>query len=490
MQPTPTSPAVETDILIVGAGPVGLFLANECARRGIRFRIVEQHPGQSTHSKALAIFPRTLEVFDMAGVVAPFLDAANRVTSVMVTSHARDLANLQFDPPETPYPFVAMVPQNVTESLLVQKLENKGAHVEYETSFVSARQHDDAVTVSVQQKQGPASLRASFVIGCDGAHSKVRETLNIPLEGGDYRDEFMLADIETNAFRPPSELHLYPHEAGPLALFPMSATRWRMVATIQHPEGDAPDLPLVQKLLQERVPAGIEAHELHWSSYFHIHHRHAARLRDRRIFIAGDAAHVHSPFGGQGMNTGLQDVWNLIWKLDLSLRGHGNETLLDSYVDERLPVIRSVIEITDRMTRAMSTSSRVAQFVRDAVIPAVSHLEIFQHAFVERLSGLRIAYPHSPIIDGPGARFFDATRRGGDGIRDRFLLMIGSDAAPPALNDAKRLCDAHPALLDLHKSDGPGVQLIRPDGYVAFSAAKTETRAIATIQSLLEKQTR
>ena len=144
--------AIETGILIVGAGPVGLFLANECARRGLSFRIIEEHSSQSEHSKALAIFPRTMEIFDMAGVVAPFLVTANRVTSVAVMTHERTLANMHFIPEESPYPFVAMVPQDVTEKLLLEELRRRGGDVEYETTFVSGTEQDDAVKVTLERK--------------------------------------------------------------------------------------------------------------------------------------------------------------------------------------------------------------------------------------------------------------------------------------------------------------------------------------------------
>lgn len=489
MKPTPPFNANDTDVLIAGAGPVGLFLANECARRGLRFRIIEEQPGQSAHSKALAIFPRTLEVFDMAGLVAPFLEHANRVTSVAINSRERCLAQIPFEPPETPYSFVAMVPQNITESLLVEELRKKGGHVEYETSFVSAQQQDDGVTVSLQQKNAPATLHASFVIGCDGAHSKVRQGLNVPLEGGDYRPDFMLADIETNEFRPASEMLLCPNQLGPVALFPMSATRWRMIVALEQPEGDAPTLSLVQKLLDERAPAGILARTLHWSSYFRIHHRHAARLRDQRIFIAGDAAHIHSPFGGQGMNTGLHDVWNLVWKLDLFLRGHGNQLILDSYAAERLPVIEHVIENTDRMTKALGSSSRIAQFVRDAIIPPLAHIEAFQHAMVQQLSGLGIAYPHSPVVHGSGTRFFDESLRGGQGIRSRFLLLAASGTPTATSDEVSRLCASFPEVVECRPAQIPGIKLVRPDGYLAFSADTLNSQALQTIQVVLKKQT-
>lgn len=369
-----TNTTIDTDVLIVGAGPVGLFLANECARRGLSFRIIEEHSSQSEHSKALAIFPRTLEIFDMAGVVGPFLEAANRVTSVAVMTHERTLAHMRFAPEESPYSFVAMVPQDVTEKLLLAELRRKGGEVEYETKFVSAEQQEDCVGVTLDHNGKPINLSASFVVGCDGAHSAVRHQLKLPFEGAEYKGSFLLADIETNATFPADEMQLCPSELGPVAIFPMSATRRRVVATIENSEGEAPSLDLVRNVLAQRAPSGIEARALHWSSHFRIHHRLAARLREDRIFIAGDAAHIHSPFGGQGMNTGLHDVWNLVWKVDLFLHGYGNEQLLDSYGAERLPAIRNVIETTDLLTKAMGTPNKLAQALRDTVIPTVSRL--------------------------------------------------------------------------------------------------------------------
>jgi 2-polyprenyl-6-methoxyphenol hydroxylase-like FAD-dependent oxidoreductase len=478
----------DLDVLVVGAGPVGLFLANECARRGLRFRLVEARSTQSEHSKALAIFPRTLEIFDMAGVVSPFVEAANRVTSVAVIAHGRRLAHMRFAPEESPYQFIAMVPQDVTERLLADQLKRKGGVIEYDTSFVSALQHDDHVSVVLDRRGQRLELGARFVVGCDGAHSAVRHQLNLPFEGMAYDASFLLADVETNEALPANELTLCPSEFGPAAIFPMSATRRRIVATIDKAEGDSPSLDLVQQILRQRAPAEIEARALYWSSYFRIHHRHVARLHVGRIFVAGDAAHIHSPFGGQGMNTGVHDVWNLAWKLDLVLRGHGSGEVLESYSAERLPVIKQVIETTHFLTRVMGTPNKLAQALRDTVIPMVSRLAPFQHAFVQRLSELGIAYRGSPIVEGAGKRYFDDSMRGGDGIRSRFLLFCDDHADPGIKDAATKLVDSFPEIVELRMRPRHEVALVRPDGYLAYSSHGHDgMAALDSIRSLLER---
>jgi 2-polyprenyl-6-methoxyphenol hydroxylase-like FAD-dependent oxidoreductase len=478
--------AVDTDVLIVGAGPVGLFLANECARRGLRWKLIEECSSQSVHSKALAIFARTLEIFDMAGLAAPFLETANRVTAVAVITHGRTLANMRFAPEESPYSFIAMVPQNVTEDLLLKSLRNRGGNVEYGTQFISASEQDGYVNATLDRNGIRSSVTAFFIVGCDGAHSTVRHGLGLTLEGAEYHDSFMLADIETNDALPSDELQLCPSELGPVAIFPMSGDRRRIVATIDQPQGEAPSLELVRKILAERAPAGIEARTLRWSSYFRIHHRQVSRLRKGRLFLAGDAAHIHSPFGAQGMNTGLHDAWNLVWKLDLFLGGHGSETLLDSYDAERLPVIKGVIHTTDTLTKVMGTPNRFVQHLRDAFIPMVSRLAPFQHAFVQKLSELDIGYRGSPIVEGPGARYFDGSIRGGNGIGSRFLVLLNEDTA--STDAAKKLFESFRGVLERRISVRPGMTLVRPDGYIAFAAEHCSRSELESVRSLLQRQ--
>ena len=480
----------DTDILIVGAGPVGLFLANECVRRGLRCRLIEQRPSQSAHSRALAIFPRTMEILDMGGLVAPFLAAANRVTSVAVHAHDRVLAHIRFEPQESPYPFVAMVPQNVTEQLLVEALRHRGGAVEYNSTLVGLEPQTDAVRVRVNGGREAREISARFVVGCDGAHSAVRHLLNIPFAGGEYAELFLLADIETNDALPADQMQLCPSESGAVAIFPMSATRRRVVATVARPEGAAPSLELVRRLLEARGPGSLAARALHWSSYFKVHHRHVKQLRVGRMFVAGDAAHIHSPFGGQGMNTGMHDVWNLAWKLDLYVRGHGSEALLDSYGAERVPVIESVIGTTDWLTRVMATPGRFVQGMRNAVIPVMSSLGPLQRAFVERLSELAVAYDGSPIVEGSGKRWFDDSLRGSNAPCRRFVLMLGDDNNPTVQRAARDLIGGFSDILELRAVSGSDATLVRPDGYIASATHHGgTTAALNSMRSLLERQT-
>jgi hypothetical protein len=242
-------------------------------------------------------------------------------------------------------------------------------------------------------------------------------------------------------------------------------------------------------VLAQRGPRELEARALNWSSYFYIHHRQALKLRVGRMFLAGDAAHLHSPFGGQGMNTGLHDVWNLVWKLDLFLHGHGNQQLLDSYGAERLPVIKHVIETTDLLTKVMGTPNKFAQALRNAVIPMVSRLAPFQHAFVERLSELGIAYHGSPIVEGPGKRYLDDSMRGGNGICSRFLLILDNSADSSTADAARKLAGSFSEVAELRVAQRKGLALVRPDGYIAYSDPNSDSRsALGSVRSLLERQ--
>lgn len=489
MRDPATQESPEVDVFIAGAGPVGLFLANECARLDMSYRIVETNATQSTHSKALAIFPRTFEIFDMAGLAEPFSTAANRVTRVAFASHDRRLGCIEFAPNETPYPYVAMVPQDVTEKLLLEHLRSAGGDVEYEMTLVSARETDSGVDATLERGGVSTVVKAKYLVGCDGAHSTVRHLLGLQFEGGDYAEQFMLADAITNDVLRSDEMQLCPSQDGPLAIFPMSPTRRRLVATVGELDGDAPSLDLVNDLLAQRAPDGLRAESLVWSTYFRIHHRCCAEMQAGRAFVAGDAAHIHSPFGGQGMNTGLQDAWNLAWKLNLAVRGSATDALLSSYSPERYPIVKGVIEATHFLTTALGSSNPVAQGIRDTVIPVVTHIPQIQHAFVERLSGLGNSYKGSPVVDGSGRRYFDESLRGGHGIGHRFILMVPA-AGSATLTAAEGLAERFSDVLELRSYGGRDLLLIRPDGYVACESRGSDPTALKPVEEVLRRQVR
>jgi 2-polyprenyl-6-methoxyphenol hydroxylase-like FAD-dependent oxidoreductase len=263
-------------------------------------------------------------------------------------------------------------------------------------------QHDDRVSVTLDRKGQQTTLEATFVVGCDGAHSTVRHLLNLPFEGAEYHDLFLLADVETNETLPASELQLCPSELGAFAIFPMSATRRRVIATIETAEGDAPSLDLVRKVVSQRGPKDLEIRALRWSSYFHIHHRQVARLRVGRMFVAGDAAHIHSPAGGQGMNTGIQDAANLGWKLHHVLTGRAAPELLDSYDAERRPVAAHLIAFTSQLMQIATITEPDAAKLRNETLAAAAKVPGVTDWLARTLSQLDIGYntDHGETING------------------------------------------------------------------------------------------
>jgi hypothetical protein len=271
----------------------------------------------------------------------------------------------------------------------------------------------------------------------------------------------------------------------------MSRTRRRVVATIRngHADGDAPSLDLVRSVLAQRAPHGLEARALNWSSYFKIQHRQVSAMQVGRIFVAGDAAHIHSPFGGQGMNTGLQDAWNLAWKLDLAVHRRARPELLESYTAEREPVVRRVIETTHFMTQALGTPSRFAQALRDVVIPIVARLAPFRYRFVRRLSELGVDYHGSAMVEGPGQRYFDDSLRGGSGIGSRFVLLVDADDRSRTAAEARCLATDFGNVVELRVGAHHGITLVRPDGYAAYESLQgTPSAALQGIREVLERQ--
>jgi 2-polyprenyl-6-methoxyphenol hydroxylase-like FAD-dependent oxidoreductase len=395
------------EVLVVGAGPVGLTMACELARHGVPCRIVDASPGPTDQSRALGIQARTLEVFDNVGIVDQVLARARRVHGLGAFSEGRRITHITFDLEglETPYPYLLVLPQGETERLLVERLKTYEIEVERRTTFKGLAQDGSGVTATLVDAEGSSSeSRTPWLIGCDGARSAVRKGLGLPFEGAEYEESFLLADVRLAWDRPDDELTILLTPEGPVIGFPLPETgRWRLVhastGTVDESEAEpARAVSHFQTVLRKHGRPEAVVSDPTWTSAFKIHRRVAGRFREGRCFLAGDAAHIHSPAGGQGMNTGIQDAYNLAWKLGLVVQGASPDSLLDSYTPERRSVATGVIHGTDLLTRVVTLRSDVAKAVRNHLIGLLGEFDFVARKFSKALSELDVEYHASPIV--------------------------------------------------------------------------------------------
>jgi 2-polyprenyl-6-methoxyphenol hydroxylase-like FAD-dependent oxidoreductase len=488
-------------------------MAHELARDGIECRVMDKAPHRAMESRAIAIHSRTLETFEVMKIVGEFLAEGQRITSVRLDGDGGAIAQIGLDAIDTRYPFVLGMPQDETERILEEHILENGLRVERNTELVGLAAHDRGVAARLRIGGRVEEVEADWLIGCDGAHSTVRGQLGMPFAGGTYPERFVLADLKATGVLDPSEGRVWLHEKGPLAFFPLPQGRYRLVAANSPGDWhDEPSLAQCQALVDERGPGGMRLSDLRWASIFGIHRREAERFRRDRVFLLGDAAHIHSPIGGQGMNMGIQDAVNLAWKLSLVVRKSANPQLLESYEAERKPVDEAVIRQTDRATRLVSLHGTVTRFIRDHMMSWVARLPGFEQRLGAAISGIAVNYRHSPIVEehsagvpGPAAgdRAPDAplTRAdGGAALRlydliaehRHVLLLLGgvSEALPAALPRSRegqfasyRIAAQGMAGAELIDCQGkitarfgatPVAYLIRPDGYVGFRCGASD----------------
>lgn len=383
-----TIPAT-TSVVIVGAGPAGLTAAIALADAGVDFVLLDRLAEGANTSRAAVVHARTLEVLDGFGIAAELHDLGIEVPRFVVQDGATRLATVGFGGLPTAFPYTLMVGQETTEAVLLARLRKAGGdvHRPYRVTAV----HDDGAGVTVEYADATdtsGTLRADYVIGADGMHSVVREQAGIGFTGATYPESFVLADVRMEWLNSRDEVSLNLSPEGVTVVAPLpdeDGDRYRVVATVaEAPEN--PDLADVQAILDARRPGAV-VREVLWGSRFRVHHRVAEHYRAGRILLAGDAAHVHSPAGGQGMNTGIQDAAAL-GALLVRVLGGAPEALLNDYEKARRPVALEVVAFTDRMTRVATLRPRPARIVRNAVLRTVTRIPAVRRTLAYRLSEL------------------------------------------------------------------------------------------------------
>lgn len=431
---------LQTDIpvLIVGAGPTGLTLGIELARRGVPFRLIDRELNRTVTSRALGTQPRTVEVFQMMGIPVSALQPATRPRGFQFREGLRILGKVDFNDPHG-QPALLIMDESDTERVLEARLDQLGAHVERGVEFTGLRAEGDRAIAAVRSSNGVAEVSARFLIGCDGAASIVRREAGIDFVGGSYPEHFLLADLELDWDVPHDEGTIwFGDQAGLAAAIPLPADRrWRIIVALGLDEADRAHFSeseaaaRVEQELRERSQiACCRIGEPHWASAFHVHRKLAVHFRRGPILLAGDAAHVHSPVGGQGMNTGIQDAFNLGWKLALAARNLAAPDLLDSYETERQPVARAVLRGTDLGARLVLGAHPIGRAIREYVFPTVTGFSPVRDRLQSALSELQVNYRHSSLSVESG------TVHARRGIRRRHGLRAGDRVPDAHLLDA------------------------------------------------------
>ncbi len=539
-------PDKAVDVLIVGAGPVGLSLAIECARHGARARVVEKLAESSGKSKALALWSSALESLAGMGCVEAFTDAAIPVQAMRIQSDGKELASVEPSHGiDSPYPQPILLPQSRTESLLTEHLISLEGKVERGVELVKFSAAPNGVTSTLRDRDGREEIVTSrWLAGCDGAHSAVRHGLDIDFHGYQIEETFALCDacIE-GADLVPGEVVLDWSAKGILAIFPVVPGLWRVIANRRGSEWSEGD-PSIEEMHAHLANHGYKDWKLsdpQWLAAFRIHERKVESFRQGPVMLVGDAAHIHSPAGGQGMNTGIQDAANLGWKLGLLARGRGDgEALLASYHAERSPVADLVLKEAASRTKISLLKNPLARFVRNTAVRVAGVTEGFQESMAHDLSGLGITYGESPILDTDGSWHEDWRSHGfppGTRFRDvkvysetegrtlsLFALLSGGPhslllfSGPKARREDRDALDEYEALAIklagdsvrcvriwrggespsdgdwLLDSDGSahlafamewcGATMVRPDGYVAFRCAPLDPELLTGYAAL------
>jgi len=388
-----------TPVLIAGAGPTGLVLALWLAKTGIAVRIIDKAIEKETTSRALVIHARTLEFYRQLQIVDDIIKAGFRFPALNLWVNHIQRAQIKISDigkGSTPYPYIIILPQDQHEEILIEKLKALGVNVERNTELINFEQNDKSVTAQIKLPSGEIeTLTAEFLAGCDGAHSIVRKKLNVSFSGSTYPHLFYVADVAGRGPALNGELHVSLDKSEFMAFFPLKEKgHARLIGVIREDQKKDPTWEDVNPRLLHEMDVTIE--KLKWFSTYRVHHRVASHFQNGRVFILGDASHIHSPLGGQGMNTGIGDAVNLAWKLGDVLKKKSGQELLATYETERISFAKQLVQTTDRAFRFISNDGKLARFVRTKLVPAIlPRLFKFSHTgrfIFRRISQTGISY--------------------------------------------------------------------------------------------------
>lgn len=484
----------ETDILVVGAGPTGLVLALWLARLGVRVRVIDKTAEPGTTSRALAVQARTLELYRQLDLTEAVVAEGHRVPAANLWVKGEAAARVAFGSVGsdlTPYPFLHIFPQDQHERLLIERLQSLGVAIERRTELIRFTDEGDRV---IARLRGPDAQEiectAAYIAGCDGARSTVRETIGTGFPGGTYRQVFYVADVEAAGPAVNGELHIDLDEADFLGVFPLAGPgKARLIGTVRDERAaDAGKLTFNDVSNRAITHLKVEVNKVNWFSTYHVHHRVTDHFRKGRAFLLGDAAHIHSPAGGQGMNTGIGDAINLAWKLAAVVAGRAGDDLLDSYEAERIGFARRLVATTDRIFSFATAEGRIADILRTRVapilIPRVAGFEAVREYLFRTVSQVMLNYRDGPLSRGgagqvhggdrlpwvriDGADNFDALK-----TMDWQVHVYGSASAGLTAWCADREVPLHVfAWRSEHEAAGlarDALYLLRPDTYVALA---------------------
>jgi 6-methylpretetramide 4-monooxygenase / 4-hydroxy-6-methylpretetramide 12a-monooxygenase len=485
------------EALIIGAGPAGLFAAAELARHGVQARLIEREMWPHREARATAIQPGTLEILDSVGLLPPFLDASEHIRCVRLYG-LPDMAELGFtshDGIDCSCKFQCSLPQYETQRTLEAHLASLGGVVERGVTATKVEVEADGVLVELVHEGGTVeTVRPSFVIGAGGAHSVTRHSMSMPLQGATYRGHFLVADIAMPGPFPRDEAGVICGRDGLLLLAPLPGGRWISFQDLEEDKETVSGEEVVARV-QVRLGGKYRPTDVAWSAPFRMHRRIVSRLADGRRFLIGDAAHLSSPFGGEGLNSGLHDGYDLAWKLALVLRGHARRSLLDDYVAERLIADRHVLDVSDQVhTSIVDVADAIRQgreLHRAVVDPIATALLRNSRAMIDiDYAGSRLVVDFEKNVAGikephPGQRYPAWTRLGG---RSHHVLVFGPVTDTTSLAQlgrrwSKLVQISHNPSVDPVRAGilAGGVIMIRPDGHIGFRFPSTEAGALTAL---------